>query len=385
MTSLYDYISWRGDLSFAAAPLNDVDALLFARLSYIPFEGVVPAGFEGGKPLPEAARQVLAKGVLDSGVPSDAEDKRMLELLLDAPRYEKLLLCGYESTLNKQIEEQFAALAIRLPLGACIAFRGTDGTLVGWKEDFNMSFSDTVPGQLHAVDYLTRAAVLPGTLRLCGHSKGGNLAVYAAAFCPDAIQSRIVAVRNFDGPGFQNEIASRPSFQRIIGRTRTFLPRSSVVGMLLEHEEAFTVVESQGAGIAQHNLFRWEVTRSGFHELQQVSDSSQIIDRTVKDWVSNMDAEQRERVINGLYAALEATQADTFREVKEKGKMAALRALLDLDEDTRRLTLSALRLFYQSFMRSLPDGPLKGLEEKVRFLSQAGKDTEQKKEDIKEE
>lgn len=385
MGNLFDYISWRGDLSFAAAPLNDVDALLFARLSYIPFEGVVPAGFEGGKPLPEAARQVLAKGVLDISVPSDAEDKRLLEMLLEAPRYEKLLLCGYESTLNKEIEEQFAALAIRLPLGACIAFRGTDGTLVGWKEDFNMSFSDTVPGQLHAVDYLTRAAVLPGSLRLCGHSKGGNLAVYAAAFCPDAIQSRIVAVRNFDGPGFQNEVASRPSFQRIIGRTRTFLPRSSVVGMLLEHEEAFTVVESTGAGIAQHNMCRWEVTRSGFQELQQVSDSSQIIDRTVKDWVSNMDADQRERVINGLYAALEATQADTFREVKEKGKMAALRALLDLDDDTRRLTLSALRLFYQSFMRSLPDGPLKGLEEKVRFLSLAGKEAEEKKKEEKKE
>lgn len=374
MGNLFDYVAWRGDLSLAAVPLNDIDALLFARLSYIPFEGVVPAGFDGGKPLAEAARQVLAKGVLDGDDSLMAEDKRLLQLLVDAPRYERLTLCGYEAITNKEIEEQFAALTIRLPLGACVAYRGTDGTLVGWKEDFNMSFSGTVPAQLHAVDYLTRAAVVPGTLRLCGHSKGGNLAVYAAAFCPESIQGRIVAVRNFDGPGFQNEIASRPAFQRVLGRTRTFLPRSSVVGMLLEHEEPYTVVDSQGAGLNQHNLYLWEMRRDRFEEVRQVSDGSQLIDRTVKDWVANMDADQRERVINGVYAALEATQADTVREVKEKGKIAALRGLLDMDEETRRLTLSALRLFYQSFRRSLPDNLLKNLEEKLTFLPQSGKE-----------
>ncbi|MBQ7520713.1 MAG: DUF2974 domain-containing protein [Clostridia bacterium] len=380
MGNLFDYVAWRGDLSLAAVPLNDIDALLFARLSYIPFEGVVPAGFEGGKPLPEAARQVLAKGVLDAEGGQNAEDKRLLQLLAEAPRYERLMLCGFESTLNREIEEQFAALTIRLPLGACVAYRGTDGTLVGWKEDFNMAFSGVVPAQLHAVDYLTRAASAPGTLRLCGHSKGGNLAVYAAACCPESIQSRIVAVRNFDGPGFQAEIAARPAFQRIVGRTRTFLPRSSVVGMLLEHEEPYTVVESQGNGIYQHNLYLWEMCRDGFVELQQVSDGSQIIDKTVKDWLASMEPDQREQVINGLYAALEATQADTVREVREKGKMAARRALLDLDENTRRLTLSALRLFYQSFMRALPESPLKGLEEKLGGLLQIGREENREKE-----
>ena len=379
MGNLFDYVAWRGDLSLAAVPLNDIDALLFARLSYIPFEGVVPAGFEAGKPLPEAARQVLAKGVLDAEGGQNAEDKRLLQLLTEAPRYERLILCGFESTLNKETEEQFAALTIRLPLGVCVAYRGTDGTLVGWKEDFNMAFSGVVPAQQHAVDYLTRAAVLPGTLRLCGHSKGGNLAVYAAACCPESIQGRIVAVRNFDGPGFQAEVAARPAFQRIVGRTRTFLPRSSVVGMLLEHDEPYTVVESQGNGIYQHNLYLWEVNRSGFVELQQVSDGSQIIDKTVKDWLASMEPDQREQVVNGVYAALEATQADTVREVREKGKMAALRALLEMDENTRKLTLSALRLFYQSFMRALPESPLRGLEEKLSGLLQVGRDESREK------
>ena len=340
--------------------------------------------------LPSVGRQLVVEIVfqfvvhdyarrISAAVAASSEAEKAVTLLTEAPRYEHLTLCGFESTLNKETEEQFAALTIRLPLGVCVAYRGTDGTLVGWKEDFNMAFSDVVPAQLHAVDYLTRAATLPGTLRLCGHSKGGNLAVYAAACCPESIQGRIVAVRNFDGPGFQAEIAARPAFQRIVGRTRTFLPRSSVVGMLLEHEEPYTVVESQGNGIYQHNLYLWEVCRDGFVELQQVSDGSQIIDKTVKDWLASMEPDQREQVVNGLYAALEATQADTVREVREKGKMAALRALLEMDENTRKLTLSALRLFYQSFMRALPESPLRGLEEKLSGLLQVGRDESREK------
>ena len=377
MSDLFDYITWRGDLNQASVPFNDVDALIFSRLSYIPFDGVVPPGFDGAKPLPEAARQVLAKNAINLDTETGRQDKRLLEMLLDAPRYQGLTLCGYESVINLETQEQFAALTIRLPLGACVSFRGTDGTLVGWKEDFNMSFSQVVPAQEHAVAYLNSAAAVPGTLRLCGHSKGGNLAVYAAAFCNENIQSRIVAVRNFDGPGFQAGITARPAFQRILGRTRTFIPRSSVVGMLLEHEEPYTVVDSQGSGgISQHNVYLWEVHRSGFAELKQVSDSSQIIDRTVKDWVSNMDADQREKVINGLYAALTATQADTVHEVRERGKMAALKAVMGLDEETRRLTLSAIRILYQSLLRSLPDSPLKMLEDRLSFLNSGGKDPE---------
>ena len=192
--------------------------------------------------------------------------------------------------------------------------------------------------------------------------------MYAAAFCGDNIQSRIVSVRNFDGPGFDRQITERADFQRIMGRTRTYLPKASVIGMLLEHEEQFTVVDSRGTGIYQHNVYLWEVRRSGFCELQQLNGSSQLIDRTLKDWLAGMSRQEREQVINGVYAALQATDASTVREVRERGKMAALRAVLAQDEETRRLTLSALRIFYQSLKRSLPESPLRDLEERLPFL-----------------
>ena len=369
MSDLFDYVSWRGDLSPAAVPYNDVDILVFARLSYIPFDGIVGPGFEESRPLPEAAKQVLAKGVLDEPGKLNAEDRKLLELMQDAPRYAGISLCGFESTLDREAEEQFAALTLRLPLGLCISFRGTDGTLVGWKEDLNMSFSDTVPAQIHAAEYLERAAALPGMIRVCGHSKGGNLAVYASAFCPESIQGRITSVRSFDGPGFQTEVTDRPGFLRILSRARTYVPGSSVVGMMLEHDEPYTVVESRGNGLGQHNVYLWETRRDGFRELQQVTNSSRLVDRTLKDWLTRINPDQRRQVINGIFSALDATQADTVREVGEKRKMAFLKALLEMDEETRRLTLSALRLLYESLRRSLPDWPFKNLEEHFPFLA----------------
>ena len=373
MTDLFDYIEWRGDLPLTAVPLCDVDALLFARLSYMPFEGVVPTGFDHEKPLPDAARQLLAKAQSSFVNFRTLEDKRLLEKLLDAPRYQGLALCGYETEYDKENEEQFAALTIRLPLGLCVAFRGTDGTLVGWKEDFNMSFADAVPAQRHAVEYLNRAAALPGVLRLCGHSKGGNLAVYAAAFCEPDVQERIAAVRSFDGPGFQQAVTEREAFHRVIDRVRTYVPRASVIGLLLEHEEDYTVVESRGTGIAQHNVYLWEIRRGGFHELENVSGGSQLIDQTLREWLAGMTLEQRERVFNGLFAALQASEAETFREVRDHGKMAALKAILAQDDDTKKETMSSLRILYQSLKKALPEDPLKELEDRLTTLIRVGK------------
>ena len=364
MANLLDYLAWRGDLPLDAVPLNDVDALIFARLSYVPFDGIA----EERIPLFEAAQRVLdTVSMADAPRACGKEDQQLLTQLLQSPRYADIVLDGYENIFDPVRQEQFAALTLHLPDGsASVAFRGTDGTLVGWKEDFNMSFSTFVPAQLDAVRYLTDAASrTQGSLYLSGHSKGGNLAVYAAAFCDPEIQERIRGVRNFDGPGFTQQVISQTGFVRILPRVRTYLPQSSVVGMLLEHEEAFTIVESRSVGIYQHNVYLWEIKRGGFVELQQLSASSQLMDRALKDWVAAMPAEDRGRVINGLYTALSATQAETVRDVREHRKLAALKAVMDLDPETRALTLQAARLLYQSLRRSMPQKDRREILEKL--------------------
>ncbi len=364
MANLLDYLAWRGDLPLDAVPLNDVDALIFARLSYVPFDGIAEERIS----LFEAAQRVLDTVCMaDAPRACGKEDQQLLTQLLQSPRYADIMLDGYENIFDPVRQEQFAALTLHLPDGsASVAFRGTDGTLVGWKEDFNMSFSTFVPAQLDAVRYLTAAAArTQGSLYLSGHSKGGNLAVYAAAFCDSEIQKRIRGVRNFDGPGFTQQVISQTGFVRILPRVRTYLPKSSVVGMLLEHEEAFTIVESRSVGIYQHNVYLWEIKRGGFVELQQLSASSQLMDHAMKDWVAAMPAEDRGRVINGLYTALSATQAETVRDVREHRKLAALKAVMDLDPETRALTMQAARLLYQSLRRSMPQKDRRDILEKL--------------------
>lgn len=364
MANLFDYLTWRGDLPLQSVPLCDVDALIFARLSYVPFDCAARQRI----PLASAIRQVLDGEALDNAQRSCVkEDRQLLEQLLLSPRYAQIALDGYQSILDAQRQEQFAALTLHVPsVGTVIAFRGTDGTLVGWKEDFNMAFSSFVPAQLDAVRYLSDAAArTQGDIYLCGHSKGGNLAVYAAAFCAPDVQQRIRAVRNFDGPGFEAQVVAQPGFARILPRVRTYLPKSSVIGMLLEHEEAFTIVDSRSVGIYQHNVYQWEIVRGGFAEMQALTASSQLMDRTLKDWVAAMPAQDRGKVINGLYAALAATQAETVRDVREHRKLAVMRAVMELEPETRALTLQAVRLLYQSLRRSLAQGEIRLRLEKL--------------------
>ena len=366
MATVFDYLKWRGDLSFAQDPLNPVDGLIFCALSYIPFVGQAAETPNEPIALRDAAADFLSLDDYESRVRAK-NDAMMLRAAAETARFGGCKMVLYRDQFAPEEETQFAAMTFLLPDDtAFVAFRGTDRSLVGWKEDFNMAFQEAVPAQLLAQDYVREVAaeyVMP--LRLGGHSKGGNLAVFAAARSTPDIQQRILEVYNNDGPGFTDYLMGDPGYLAMVPRIKTYVPQSSVIGMLLEHEEAFTIVESRSVGIYQHNVYQWEIARGGFVELQQLSASSQLMDRALKDWVAAMPAEDRGRVINGLYAALSATQAETVRDVREHRKLAALKAVMDLDPETRALTLQAARLLYQSLRRSMPQKDMRDVLEKL--------------------
>lgn len=188
MKNLFDYLYWRGDLSLRFVQFQELDGAILARLAYLPFERLFPQGLERPLPLAEAGAQLLALPGLAEQM-TQPEDLHLLRVLLTGERFRHAELVGFSSLTDEESQTQFSALALRLrPDEVTVAFRGTDNTLVGWKEDFNMGFVCPVPGQTLAVQYLERLAVrYSGALRLCGHSKGGNLAVYAAAFCAPAV------------------------------------------------------------------------------------------------------------------------------------------------------------------------------------------------------
>ncbi len=363
MANLFDYLSWRGDLSFAQAPLNEVDNLVLCKLCCPDLRGCVPAPEEGAPvTLAQASRRYFAArgnapdklGVLisDAILP-------MIRQAAQTERFGGVLLSDYINRIDDLREEQFSALTMRLGDGSLfVAFRGTDDTLAGWKENFNMSFLSAVPAQMDAVEYVTRIAGAGAEpLRVGGHSKGGNLAVYAAAYCPPALQSRILHVYNNDGPGFRSSMLELQQYGRVRDRITTLVPQSSIVGMLLEHEEDYEVIRSLESGPLQHDGLTWEVCGPSFVHLESTTGGSRYLDRALKTWVDSVDDASRRAFTDALFGILEATGARTLTELSERRlqKAAAmLQAYRDLDESQRRMMLQTLRQLARAAGGALP-------------------------------
>lgn len=362
MANIMDYLDWRGDLTFVQSPFNEVDNLILAELSFVDLHAIIPApGGGGGMPLRAAAEAYFVSGrdkILEGSVLVPAEIPAMLKKMQSTARYGELLLNCYEEHLDEERTEQFAAMAVELPDHSLyLSFRGTDDTLVGWKENFNMALQDEVPAQRRAVDYVRRVAgrYRGRKLRFGGHSKGGNLAVYSAVNCGKSIQNRLLAVYNNDGPGFQKSLTTREEHRRIADRIFTILPKSSVVGLLMEHEEDFAVVDSTQKGVLQHDGFSWGVLGPAFVRVDDLS-GVQMNDRNLSEWVNSLNMEQRERFSEALFKVLEASGATTLAEMRGQGiKSAAamLRAMAELDKETRAaLNYAVSVLFIKSGTQS---------------------------------
>ena len=363
MANILDYLDWRGDITFAERPFNEVDNLLLAELSYLDFGGIVP-GPGGGRAVPlwKAAEAYFAKTEgrpIDMGVLVPNQIPELLRRAAASPRFRDMKLNGFVDHLDTVKAEQFAALAAECGDGTVyLSFRGTDDTLAGWKEDFYLSCMREVPAQKMAVTYTEAMAhQYPRIkLRLGGHSKGGNLAVYAAVFCGEAIQKQIRAVYNNDGPGFYASLLELPEHRRIAGKITTLLPESSVVGMLLEHEEAYQVVRSTQIGLMQHDGFSWQVLGERFEHLTELAEGGRIMDQTLRSFLRELTEPQRAQFVDTLFDILTCTDASTLTDLKVGGLKTAsamVKALQKLDKPTRKALSDTLKLLVRSGARSV--------------------------------
>lgn len=280
-----------------------------------------------------------------------ASCKRLLQAMAASPRFRDIAVGGFVLDIDGADPEhpkQFAAVTLLLDDGtAYLAFRGTDATFVGWREDFDMTFTRPVPAQREALAYLGRAArELPGVpLVLGGHSKGGNLAVYAAAEASEEVQARIVRVFSHDGPGFDAKFLASAGFGAIAGRVDKTLPQSSVVGMMLENQEDYSVVRSTSVGIFQHDPFSWVVDGRAFVEVERLSAGARHVDAALNSWIAGRTPEERDRFTAELFGLLDSTRAQTMAEAREQWRTslpAMASRLADMDEETRRFMLETV-------------------------------------------
>lgn len=342
MSNLFDYLTWRGDLGFEADPFNDVDSLILCCLCYVHFSGIVPDTPDAaGIPLSQAAERFFALPA-DKQIVHVEDDRSLLRAMAQTKRFGNIRLTHHIDHFDPEQEKQFSATTFRLNDDlSYLAFRGTDGTLVGWKEDFNMTFMPAVASQTAALSYLeSTASALPGSFIPGGHSKGGNLAIYAAAMSSPKTKDRISLIYNHDGPGFDKEMMSGEGYRSIVGRIRTLIPQSSVIGMLLDHEEEYTIIHSNQVGLMQHIPYTWEVSGPSLVPAASTTPSSRIIDRSLKEWIGSMTPEQRSEFVNGLYEIFGSTDAVMLSElplawIKNFDKVS--KAWKDTNPDTKKM------------------------------------------------
>lgn len=327
MDNIFDYLDWRGDIPFSVSPFNEVDNYIVSKIGCCDFDGIVPdnARHVG---LGEALAAYFARCGKDVyfGALASPSLAPLLRRLPETARFRDLSLCGFVRRALPECTEQFSALTVAIPDGShYISFRGTDDTLYAWKEDCMMALSGAIPAQLDAAEYLTRTAPeLDGALRVGGHSKGGNLAVYAAAQADEAVQDRIAVVYNNDGPGFDAAFLASPGYLRIREKLLTLLPQFSIVGTLLEQDTNCVIVRSGRFGIAAHDGFNWGVRGTAFLRCADMSRSSRAFDVTMERILGEMDMDERRNFIETFFRILSATGAVTLTDINERRLRKAL-------------------------------------------------------------
>lgn len=351
MSDLFDYLTWRGDLPFSkAVPLNEVDGMILARVAYFPFELF---NWSSDYAFPDLCQKISELPEETLKLPGDLELRKVLS---SSPRFSSCSFSDYQKNFNSKATEQFAAITIHMnEKEMCLAFCGTDATLVGWKEDLNMSFMVCVPSQGRALQYAEEMMIKYPNKKvyMVGHSKGGNLACYAAAFLPTGLAQRVLRVYSYDGPGFPDTVIQDPKMVRVRSKVQLFMPQDSIVGRIMNQIVEPVIIHSTNESIYQHDVYSWEVLGPKLVlSPDGATDFSTATGEAIKRVLSMTDPVQRKAVIDIVFDFLGSSNAHTVAEVREsmsKNMLSYLKALQGLSSKQVGEVMEVVSFFINAY------------------------------------
>lgn len=353
MANMEDYLSWRGDLTLKQSEFNEVDSVILNEIGYVEWGNVIPEINTGESiTLKEACKLFFERN-------NEEDLKEIKSFIWYAPflmkaaantrRFENVVFKNYINCIDLEEQTQFCAYTAELEDGTIyIIYKGTDDTLIGWKEDFNMSFIQPVPGQKMAVDYInTVCSGLRKKVRVGGHSKGGNLAVYAAAFAKKSVQNKIKIIYNNDGPGFTKKMIESEQYQKIKPLIYTIVPHHSIVGMLLEHDEEYHVVGSDQISVMQHDAMSWQVLGDRFViEPEGLSKSSIALNEALTNWINGLEISERKQFVNTFFSILKSNGAENLSEIQSEkfvSVLSSMKAVTKLSKEQRKMMFRIIK------------------------------------------
>ncbi len=365
MANIIDYINEWGKYSFLERPLNEADNLVLSQLSYLHYEGFVPE--LNKRSVPVGIRSIYEDEDRDRILRDywyRENNKELFELAALSRRFGTMKMDFYVNLINEDEEMQFSAMTYILEdKSVYMAYRGTDATIVGWKEDLNMAFSKPLRSQQLAVEYMERAAsYISGDFYAGGHSKGGNLAVYAAMNCSERTRGRLLRVYSNDGPGFRPEIREIGNFKEIEDRVCKFIPRSSLVGMILEEHGNYEIVDSKAIGMLQHNTYTWKIEDGSFVRVRNMTGAKILRDAALNEWILSLPQEEIHAFVDTLYEVVSASEAFSVFDFGADWKRClqhVLKAAREVDDATRKTIQKMLRSLFEILLENVKQGSAK--------------------------
>lgn len=374
--TILNYLKRYGDVTFREKPVNEVDSLILCQFAYLKFDGMVP-GVKENKPsvtLQElAAHEDYDK--LFKNTWFEKNNRELFELMLSSKRFGNMKMNCYVNIIETGWETQFAAITLFLEDGTIyVVYRGTDESIVGWKEDLNMAFLSPVPGQAYSVKYLNMAVgKLHGPFYIAGHSKGGNLAVYAAMNCGEKMQERILKVYNMDGPGFRPEILESSNYVAIRDKVVKIMPHSSLVGLIFEQSNHYKVVKSRAIGLLQHDTFSWVVKYGCFVDAGDFYESHKFMNDTMNEWILSLDEAQLRTFIDTLYQVISASEKDNLIDFSSDWMSSlnnVLSALKEVDKQTTEVIKEIFKMYFSLTQLRIKEELVRSQEKLKRRIKQ---------------
>jgi len=325
MANIFDYLTDVQYDSFYDIPLNELDILALTELTYLSFDNLLD------QPVNRLS-DVATRVPRESTMLTNKERLQLLDQLAQHKRFRNCKLSNFVNEIDTEQQKQFAAMTYRLNLDTyLIVFRGTDDSIIGWKEDFHMTYMKEIPAQKHALQYLQDFFAQHPNQKvvLAGHSKGGNLAVYAASQLDPLLQKKIVAVYTFDAPGLHKELTETAGYQNMMERTKVFVPQGSIIGMMLEIPDKKIVVRSTAlGGLAQHDTFSWQVEDKHFVQLEEISSESLQIKDTLKEWVDSVPDEELELYFDLFFGTILESGITSINDLSSRNAIDHVRQLV---------------------------------------------------------
>ena len=354
MSNINDYLTWRGDVPITKeTPFNEIDSMIMARFSYLIFDRIEMNKEETIKSISAKMKNFKNEEFLYNG------DKELITKLGQSSRFKNMKVTDYVENNKKENEKQFTAILIHTGEHEMyVSYIGTDASIYGWKEDFNLAYMENIPCQIEGKNYLKKVAekYKNKKIRIGGHSKGGNVAIYSAITAEEEIKKRIIKVYNYDGPGFREDFIKNYENDEIIEKIETYFPQDSIIGRILNHKEKCSVIFSNEKSIMQHDIYSWEVEGTKPKYEKKLTNASEMMNIAVTTWLDNTTEEQRKIFFDTIFELLYSTEANTFGEISEnlsKNMVIIHKKYSKVSKEDKQMIMNVVKIFIKSYFRQI--------------------------------